>query len=438
MYSKTILLSIACALLLCVSTMVIGQDKRELIVISHRVHKQSATAEEAGAMGINLIDKFEQEHPNVKVIYETYPTPRIQEKFHRLGPLSDCKEDLIHIVGSWSVPRKMEAFLTPIDSYQETEPLAGFPDDYPKGLAEIGRVKGSTYTIPVRVCYGGVHWANTKIYEERGIEYNPDLTAQNLADIAQKCTYTRPSGEKVFGYVWRGTVGYLFESIERFTKWYGGKMITSDLQCVINEPSAVKGVKLLQKLYEEGVAPPNVHTFDYAEETKMFMESRVAIGNGNTSYGNTYNDPSKSKIAGYAVMVKRALPQELQEKGKGPYVGMTTSWSIGILKGSDNKDLAWEYLRLLCSKEGALSMGLSGTTPARMSVLNSPQYRQNNPAAAVEAQVAPYCERIFPAFEGSTEVQDLIGTYGQEILYRGAPVQETLDELAKEIKKFLP
>lgn len=438
MHTKRVLsmMVVASVFVLGISAMVVAQAKRELIVIGHRVHLQSATAEEAGAMGINLIDKFEKMHPNVKVVYQTYPNPKTQEKLYRLGPLSNIEEDLVHVLNTWAVPRVAD-FLEPLDSYIEKNPLEDFPEDYPEGLLEVSRIKGSIYAVPVRVCYAGIQWINMKIMREIGVEYQPQLTPQEFYDIAKKGTFTRPTGEKVFGYAWRGTVGSLYEPFNRWTTWHGAKLITKDLEVTVNKPEAVKGLTYLQKFYQEGIAPPDVHTFDYAEETKMFMENRLLFYNGNTSYGKTFNDPTKSKIAGYAVMTRKQFPRELQDRE--PYgIGHTTFWSMGIFKGSQNKDLAWEYIRLLASKEGALSMGLSGTTPARISILGGPEYQQNNPAAQIERLVAPYVEPAWAPFENAEEAIDLIGAYCQEVIYDGASVQEQMNQLARELEPLMP
>jgi ABC-type glycerol-3-phosphate transport system substrate-binding protein len=83
-------------------------------------------------------------------------------------------------------------------------------------------------------------------------------------------------------------------------------------------------------------------------------------------------------------------------------------------------------------------MGLSGNTPVRVSTLNSDEYVQNNPAAQMEALVAPYAEVYWPPFDRSNEAIDLIGNYCHDVIFRGQPVQESMDQLAKELEALLP
>jgi len=430
MISKILLTSV-----LLLGICLAGQAKKQLIIIGHQVHRKAATAEEAGALGRNLVEEFEKKY-NVEVIYQTYPNPKTQEKLNRLGPLSSCEEDIIHVLNSWAVPR-IANFLEPLDSYLESKPIEDFPEDYPPSMVQIGTINGSIYTIPTRVCYSGIFWCNTKILEERGIAVPSELNAEDFYEIAQKCTFERPTGEKVFGYSFRGSVGSLYEVLCHWSRYFGGDLITPDLKCVINQPPAVKALEWLQKMYQEGIVPPDAITYDYAEEIKMMQENRVVFFNGNTSYGRTFNDPEKSKIAGHAVMIRKVLPEELQARGQH-LAGLTSIWGWGILKGSDNKDLAWDYLRFMCSKDSVLSMGLSGTTPARISVLKDPRYLKNNPAATMEAMVAPYVAPVFPAFQNANEVIDLIGEYAQNVIVYGQSAQEEMDKAAEEIEALLP
>ena len=412
-----------------------SQAKKQLIIIGHQVHRKAATAEEAGALGRNLVEEFEKKY-DVEVIYQTYPNPKTQEKLNRLGPLSSCEEDIIHVLNTWAVPR-IANFLEPLDSYLESKPIEDFPEDYPPSMVEIGIINGLIYTIPTRVCYSGMFWCNDIILGEQGIAVPSEMTPEEFYEIARKCTFERPTGEKVFGYSFRGTVGSLYEVLCRWARHFGGDLITSDFKCVINQPPAVKALELLQRMYQEGIVPPDSITYDYAEEIKMMQENRVAFFDGNTSYGRTFNDPKKSKIAGHAVMIKQALPQELQASGQH-VVGNTSIWGWGILKGSNDKDLAWEYLRFMCSKDSVLSMGLSGTTPARISVLKDPRYLKNNPAATIEAQVAPYVAPVFPAFQNANEVIDVIGEYCHNVIVYGKSAQEEMDKAAEEIQALLP
>jgi len=244
-----ILALVVFALLLSVSVGAIAQKKIELIVIGHEVHLNAATAQQVGAKGANLVEEFEALHPNVKVVYQTYPSPKVREKLNLLGPLNKTEEDLIHVVDNWFVPR-VANFLEPLDKYLEEKPLEDYPEDYPEDLLSSTKINDSPYAIPVRVCYNGVQWINMKIMEEIGADYQPTITGPEIYELTKKATFNRPNGEKVYGYAWRGVVGSIFEIFDRWARYFGSKLITKDLKPAVNTPGAVEGLTYLQKFYQ--------------------------------------------------------------------------------------------------------------------------------------------------------------------------------------------
>ena len=143
---------VALVVIFSVSFGAIAQDKIELIIIGHQVHLNAASSQEPSAKGDNLIEEFEALHPNVKVVYQTYPNPKTQEKLNLLGPLNRTEEDIIHVLDPWFVPR-VANFLEPLDKYLAEKPLEDYPNDYPEGLLSVTKIKDVPYAIPVRVVY---------------------------------------------------------------------------------------------------------------------------------------------------------------------------------------------------------------------------------------------------------------------------------------------
>jgi len=420
------------ALILGVSMVGLGREK--LIVIGHRVHRTTAQGEEG--TGRNLVEEFEKKY-NVDVVYQTFPTTQIQEKLFRLGPLSRCEEDIIHINSPWAVKR-LTKFLEPLDKYLKTKPIEGFPEDWPPATVNNYTIEGSLYAMPVRTGFGGL-WYNKKIFAERGIPW-PPRTPEELYETAAKCTYEKPSGEKVFGFCMRGVTWEIHEGLVCLARWWGGDFITPDYRVTCNEPPAIKALELLRRMYQEGIMPPNWTSIDFAENMKLFQEGRAAIVRGATSYGQIYNDPKQSKIAGYAAVTTDPLARELWTPERNFGVDMVFAWAQGIFQGSDQKDLAWEFIRFLASEEAQIEMAKSGNAPARTSVWQAktksdhPAY---DPGAWAGTAIAPYTRFPLPPIEKITEVIDVIGTRTQNVVVHGRPAQAEMDLLAKELEDLI-
>lgn len=412
---------------------VIAQGKEQLIIIGHRVHKAIAGGKEGG--GRNLIKDFEEKH-NVEIIYQTYPNPKVHEKLVRLGPLTTCAEDIFYVLDAWMVKEEIAQFLEPLDSYLNAKPIEGFPQNWAPSMVEAGTVEGSRYLVPIRAGNWAL-WYNKKVFDERGIA-GPPKTPEELYETAQKITYTRPTGEKIFGWCSRGTIGAVFEIMAMMVRMWEGEVITPDFKVTINEAPAIKTLQLLRRMFKEGIMPPDWPRFEYAENVKTWQEGRVAMGLVPSNYYFTLNDPEKSKIAGNAVPALIPLAREFWTDKRDFAIGSSWFWSQGILKGSQEKDLAWEYIRFLASRESHFSMARSGNPTPRVDLLRDSEYLAINPGAAIEAKVAPFTRGPIPAFPKMAEAEDVIGEHVHNVVVLGKSPQDEMDKAAEKIRALLP
>ncbi len=435
---------VLCVVLLTVSALAFAAGTQEnsaqqetehekLIVICHKVHEDIAKG--STGTGGSLVQEFEKTR-NVEVLYQTYPTSQVGEKYNQLGPLKDCGADIIYLLDGMYTSGDMPRFLEPLDAYLERSPVDGFPKQWPPSNVELGTAAGSLYVIPIRLGNFGL-WYNAKIFEERGIS-GPPKTPEELYEIAKKCTYTRSDGEKVFGWVCRGSVSNIADYLTPMVRMWDGEFLTYDFKVTVNERPAVAALRLLQNMYREGIMPPDWPTYDHPEATRLFQEGRAAMGLFATSYGPTFNDPAKSRVAGSVMVTTMPLAQELQSQKRDFSVGSVFAWGVAIFKGAKNKDLAWEFIRFLSSKESHLRMGLSGNSPARIDVMQDPAYQETAMGASVDSLMAPYTRGSFPAFANLNQVADIIGRHIHEVVVGGKSVQEEMDKARNEILPLMP
>jgi ABC-type glycerol-3-phosphate transport system substrate-binding protein len=403
-----------------------------LTVIGHRVHE--ATAGGAEGKGENLIEAFEKQF-GVDVIYQTYDSPRVAEKFYQLGPMKNCEEDVIHINQNMQLKQKLKSFLEPLDSYLKRKPIPGFPDKF-GALIDAVTVDGKIYAIPIRAGNWAM-WYNKAIFKQRGIAA-PPKTPEELYEVAKKLTHTSSSGAKIFGWSSRGDLGHACQIFTMAARMWDGDSITPDLKVVINEPPAVKAAEFMRRLYAEGLMPPDWHTFGYAQSVKFFREGTAGLVWEASNYWATFNDKEKSKIAGDAVIAPMPLAAEVASSQRDFAIGSAWFWSQAILKGSQDKEAAWDYIRHLATQNSHLNMALSGNPPPRIDVLSSPQYLDINPGAKIDAMIAPYTRTWIPAFENMMEARDIISEHVHNVVVHGKPAQAEMDEAAKRLKTLLP
>src|SRR5262249_58921595 len=134
----------------------------------------------------------------------------------------------------------------------------------PHNMRKPGPSGTRLYGIPMRATTTFLHW-NRAVFEERGIG-GPPKTIEEFAEIARKCTFTRPNGEKVYGFSVQGTKAEIFYPLLDLSRAWDGDFMTADYRVVCNEPPVVKALTLLRDLVKDGVMPPNLTTHSNTDE----------------------------------------------------------------------------------------------------------------------------------------------------------------------------
>ncbi len=409
-----------------------GWAGKTLQVIGHRVHM--ATASGAEGKGEDLVQAFRDKH-SVDVVYQTFESARVGEKFYQLGPLNNTEEDVIHLNLAMQIKKDMKNFLVPLTSFLKEKPIEGFPEAF-GALPEALKVDGDYYAIPIRAGNWAM-WYNKKIFAERGVS-GPPKTAEEFYDIAKKLTHQSASGAKIFGWSSRGDLGHAGQMLAIMARMWDGDVITPDFKVTVNEAPVINALNLMRKMYAEGIMPPDWHTYGYAGSIKIFREGNVAMVLEASNYWPTFNDPEKSKIAGNAVVAPYPLSAKLATSKRDFSSGSSWFWAQGILKGSQDQELAYEYISHLATQHSAMNMALSGNPPARIDVLSDPKYLDINPGAKIDAMVAPFTATWIPAFPKNKAVGDIVSEHTHNVVVQGKPAQKEMDEAAKRLKALLP
>jgi multiple sugar transport system substrate-binding protein len=402
-------------------------EPRELIIISHRVHKAVATGE--NGKGRNMVAEFEDKF-NAKVTFQTYPTNEVQDKLFRLGPLSKCDEDIIYVVPQWS-SRQTAKFLTPMNDFMNKKPIENFETAYPPGMAKTWTYNGQLHAIAARAGTSSPFY-NKRIFAERGVSRFPK-TPEELLEAARKTTYTLPSGEKVFGFCVRGTKWEIAEKLPVFSRMWEGDVIDMDHKVVINEPPVIKALNLLRTMYSEGLMPPNWGTIDYAEIVKLTMEGRLAISMHGANYSPTLNNPEKSKEAGNLIPAHMPLAKEFQTAERDFGVSFVWFWAQAILNGSSDKDLAWDFIQFIGSKDARAELAKSGNAIAHIEVMQA----STDPGIAIYRELAPFSRPAFPGMENYGEIAELVGDMVHKVVIQGQDAQATADAAKKQIEAVM-
>lgn len=403
--------------------------QEELLVMGGQGHEDNMRAQAGAAGGEDILSPFEKEK-GVKVVWSPATNPQLQEALQRLGPLSNTAEDVI-FVHQFDTNARLPDFLEPLDDYLAANPIEGFPDDWAPGVAAASVVDGKRYLIPFR-CGAMTLWYNDQLFADRGITAGPSVP-EDIYSIAKAGTFTRDNGEKIFGVAFRGTSWSITEDLAALARAYGGDVVKPDGTVTVNQPAAVAAVNLLKRLYKDGLMPPNWATLDQAGVNQLFKDGRVAMTLGGANYNKTFNDGS-SVVNGHAVATRWPLEQSLQTADRNYGEGTVFYWGLGILKGSQHKQLAYDFLRHISSPASVHALAVNGSGPCTAGELTVAS--QADPAFGIQAEISSVSRDPLPVNLNINQIRDALGETVQNIVVNDLDTQTELDGLARRLERL--
>ncbi|MEU8566789.1 sugar ABC transporter substrate-binding protein [Streptomyces pathocidini] len=355
---------------------------------------------------------------DIKVEYQQWTTA--QKKFTTaIEGGADQVPDVAEVGTTW-VPQFAETGAL-VDVTDEVK-KAGFDQDLVAGLQDAGTLNGRLYGMP---WYAGVRSIvyRKDVFARHRIE--PPTSWEELADVAKQLKRKEPGmvpfpvagGAEMFAaaFIW-GAGGELAEQ-------HGGTW-----KSAINSPKSVEGIRFYTELAtKEKLSPAKVNTWTEGEVAAAFEKNQVAMtiaGNWTPKAFVDANPDLKGKLG--------AIPIP------GPNGGMSRSFLGGSYLSAfdtENKELAWEFVKMLTSGEFA----------AKWSEQTNYFPGKNSDLAKVAAEkdplVEPFAKQMMeagatvPKTKAYAQIQASQTVTGmiQSILSGKATDQEAADQAAAEM-----
>ena len=325
-----------------------------LTILSHKVHETVSRGLTPGTTGGDIAGEWAK-RKGVKLNWITGNIEPIHDRLFRELSLRETSIDLAFVINKFQTP-KISTLLEPLDEWQKKAPIEDFAG-IPSNLLVATRYKGVLTAVPFRHATPGLFW-NKELFKERGLD-RPPRTADELVAFARKLTYTRADGTRVNGLIANSGDEHL--AVLTILNMYGAELIDKEQKVKANSPQMIKGLKVLAELYKEGVLPTNYATISIDDVIGAMQQGRAAMGVDPFARYTVYNNPKASKYPGQIEVV--ALPADA---GVGRTdTSMTEIWSMAIPKNSKQKELAWDLIRELSSKENTVKVALNGNGPVR-------------------------------------------------------------------------
>ena len=290
-----------------------------------------------------MVDKFNEEHPDIQVVLEAYGSD-----FDTKISASMGSGDAPDVMYMWNYPAYHEG-LEPLDSYIEKE-----GEDYKKNfystLWNYNSYDGQIYGLPVGFTTHCVYY-NKDLFEKAGVEEPKDgWTWEDLEEKAKKIN--EATGVKGFSfsmkpdpydyemYLWSNGTAYCDKE---------GKM-----EGYVNSDKALETYKMFQDMAKDGyaVATEKSGSDEFESgQTAMFVYGAWAV--------------KKYTEAGVNFGLAK-LPSFGTEKS----ASILSSSGVAIAKSSKNKEAAWEFVKYWTDEENNKSR-IGTEFPVLVSVVES-------------------------------------------------------------------
>src|SRR4029450_2506070 len=226
-----------------------------------------------------LITKFNQTYPNVKINYQSVPFGQAQKQFKTAAEGKSGAPDILRAEVAWVPEFASLGYLYAIDG---TDLLADQSDFLPTPMSS-DKYNGKTYGVP-QVTDTLALLYNKKLLEKAGITSPPATWAE--IETAAKAIKSKTKTDGLF----INAGGYF---LLPFMYGEGGDLVDpAAKEIVVNSPESVAGVTTAQDLVKSGAAVKPPAADSYGTMMTLFKEQKVGmIINGPWEVNNIRNAP---------------------------------------------------------------------------------------------------------------------------------------------------
>ncbi|MDR2608537.1 MAG: extracellular solute-binding protein [Treponema sp.] len=296
----------------------------------------------AGAVIERLNAEFKASHPNVEIVTESYQDQPWQEKVKIYATANQLPD----VMKYWAFPNMMNPLIEA--GLLETLNKADFANfGYLPGALEGNEFNGVLYGFPTSADLW-VLFVNKSLFEKAGValpaswedivESVPKFRAIGITPVATDGLESWPLCELYDNLLQRinGDFGRVDAALKRRAKY--------------TDPDFVQAAAYMQNLIKAGVFNANLTTSDYGDARNQFGQERAAMYMMGSWEMGLAVDPNFSENFHNSLDVIK-IP--VIRGGKGG-VDDLLAWYGGnyIFTKSKNKDLAYEYVKLLGEKLG--------------------------------------------------------------------------------------
>lgn len=343
-----------------------------------------------GDFAEEIAERFEAEHGGTVNIV-TAPFAALHDRIGLALRTGDDTYDVMSLASQWD--GEFARWMTDLEPFIEDSPEFDSDDIMDRAWDQSGKFGGKTIGIP-------------HAYTPRLISYRTDLvdgvpdTWDEFFEVAEE---VHDPENDFYAFATPGAREQVI-AIFNVALWsQGGRWADEDWNVTIDSPEARRALEITERVIE--LSDPAATGWNLPESDAAFLAGNAAFNFAWPTLGVTVHgdNPEESEIVGEWAL--DLFPEE--DTG----ITVLSAWDIGIPEASQNKEMAWEFIKMYTSAEAQTEAFEEYTImPPRHSFWNDPEV-QDSPLAPHQEAEAIFWWRI-PAGEASRSVlQDGVHSY---------------------------
>ncbi|HUN82841.1 MAG TPA: extracellular solute-binding protein [Terracidiphilus sp.] len=324
---------------------------------------------------------FEAAHPDVQVELESVGIHELYQASIAKGGLGEGEFDLALLVTDWLAEGMAAGILEDLQPWQERVPIPEWPAGWARSLVQplyFGQRLSSLpwHDGPECLVYrtdlfgSPEHQGAFRAHVGRNLA--PPATWQEFEQIARFFT---GRAEGLYGTVFASfpdghNTLYDF-ALQVWSR--GGELVDSAGRPQLATKQAVAALDFYRRVVTNpALCHPQSPHLDSTQSGDLFLKGEVAM------MANWFGFAARSSAPGSPLEGKVAIAPIPSAEGC-PSVSLSVFWALAIGSGSHNKELAWDFLRLVASPECDLGLIRHGTVGVRLSTWRNSELQARVP-----------------------------------------------------------
>lgn len=370
------------------------------------------------------------------------PLPEIHEELIQQGGFDDGEYDIFLCLSDWIPSMVDHGYVEPLTDQIKENP----PEDWPEGWADSMRTlmkyQGELCGLPYHDGPECFHYRTDlfeSVEEQRAFreEYGRSLqvpkTWGEFVEVAE--FFTRPDED-----LWGTTVAALPDGhnnvydflIQLWSR--GGKLFDDEMNPTFHDETGVEALQFYHDLIHKWkVAPPESVEMESVEAGQYWAEGNAAMMWNWAGFGALAEDPDSAVFGdvGYSLIPRADTPE-------GKHTSLTVIYGNVILSSSDEKDIAYDFIRNTASAELDKITTTSGGTGCRLSTWNDPEVLQNQSFYSITSEINTGSVNTLPQIPEYTEFNDLLNEAVEKVVIeQSATPADALTEAAERTRELL-